>query len=149
MGAFLFAQASLPLLLNSVGSTDLPPTLIFTGATASVKANTWLQPFNVPKHALRGHAKALHDEFAPQGVHVAHVIVDGVIRMPLTWWLKPLSSWDAKLDPDAVSHLSFTNIIMLTIPDRRELLESSHPALTTLYIRDSHPPTLREMVKHT
>lgn len=124
----------MPLLLNSVGNTELPPTLIFTGATASVKANTWLQPFNVPKHALRGHAKALHDEFASQGVHVAHVIVDGVIRMPLTWFLKPLSSWDAKLDPDAVSYAnSYKTVIILTILDRRELLESSHPAFTTLH----------------
>lgn len=79
------------------------PTLIFTGATASVKANAWLQPFNIPKHALRGLTQTLYDEFKPKGVHVAHVIIDGVIRMPLTWWLKPFSSWHAKLDPNAVS----------------------------------------------
>lgn len=68
-----------------------------------MKANAWLQPFNVPKHALRALSESLFEEFEPQGVHVAHAIIDGVIRMPLTWWLKPFSPRDAKLDPDAVS----------------------------------------------
>ncbi|KAK2590080.1 hypothetical protein QQS21_012241 [Conoideocrella luteorostrata] len=103
MGAFLFAQATLPLLLSARGSTELPPTLIFTGATASVKANAWMQPFAVAKHALRALSHTLFDEYAPQGVHVAHVIVDGVIRMPLTTLFKIFSSWDAKLDPDAIA----------------------------------------------
>lgn len=103
-GAFLFAQNTLPLLLNAVGKAQqLYPTLLFTGATAAVKANTWLQPFNVPKHALRALSQGLHDEFSLKGVHVAHVIIDGIVRMPLTWFMKPLSSWDAKMDPNAVS----------------------------------------------
>ena len=103
IGAYLFAQATLPLLMSAKGSPDLVPTLIFTGATGAVKANAWMQSFAVSKHALRALAQSLSREFGPQGVHVSHVIVDGVIRMPLTWWLKPFSSWDAKLDPDAVS----------------------------------------------
>ncbi|CEJ81586.1 hypothetical protein VHEMI01706 [[Torrubiella] hemipterigena] len=103
IGAFLFAKATLPLLLNMADDDEIVPTLIFTGATASVKANAWLQPFNIPKHALRGLAQTLYDEFKPKGVHVAHVIIDGVIRMPLTWWLKPFSSWHAKLDPNAIA----------------------------------------------
>lgn len=103
----MFALSALPLLLSSVGSKDIVPTLIFTGATSGVKANAWFQPFNVPKHALRALSLSLANEFEPQGVHVAHAIIDGVIRMPLTWLLKPLSSWDAKLDPDAVSRCDF------------------------------------------
>ncbi|KJK82509.1 hypothetical protein H634G_02115 [Metarhizium anisopliae BRIP 53293] len=102
-GAFLFAQAALPLLLSSTGSTEFVPTLIFTGATASVKANAWMQPFTVSKHALRALSQTLSREFEPQGVHVAHVIIDGVIRMPLTRLLKLFSAWDAKLDPDAIA----------------------------------------------
>ncbi|KAJ3496955.1 hypothetical protein NLG97_g2270 [Lecanicillium saksenae] len=103
IGAYLFAQATLPLLLNAKDAGGSVPTLIFTGATAGVKANAWLQPFAVSKHSLRAVALALADEFAPQGVHVAHAIIDGVIRMPLTWVLKPLSSWHAKLDPNAIA----------------------------------------------
>ncbi|OAA61416.1 oxidoreductase, short chain dehydrogenase/reductase family [Cordyceps fumosorosea ARSEF 2679] len=102
-GAYLFAKLTLPLLLNAKGEEALVPTLLYTGATAGVKANAWLQPFAVSKHALRALVLALADEFAPQGVHVAHAIIDGVIRMPLTWVLKPLSSWHAKLDPTAIA----------------------------------------------
>lgn len=101
-GAFLFAQASIPLLVNATGA-DFVPTLIYTGATAGVKANAWMQPFAVSKHSLRALVLDLVQEFAPQGVHVAHAIIDGVIRMPLTWIMKPLSSWHAKLDANAVS----------------------------------------------
>ncbi|KAJ3498315.1 hypothetical protein NLG97_g1221 [Lecanicillium saksenae] len=101
-GAFLFAKAVLPLLLSATGN-EFVPTLIFTGATAAVKANAWMQPFAVSKHSLRALALALADEFAPQGVHVAHAIIDGVIRMPLTWMLKPFSSAHAKLDPNAIA----------------------------------------------
>ncbi|BCS29311.1 uncharacterized protein APUU_70881A [Aspergillus puulaauensis] len=105
-GAYLFAQAVLPLLLsarNSNTDTDLVPTLIFTGATGAVKANAWMQPFAISKHALRALTQSLSREFEPQGIHVSHVIIDGVIRMPLTWWLKPFSGWDAKLDPAAIA----------------------------------------------
>ncbi|EJP70817.1 oxidoreductase, short chain dehydrogenase/reductase family [Beauveria bassiana ARSEF 2860] len=101
-GAYNFAKATLPLLLNATGGAVVP-TLLYTGATAAVKANAWLQPFAVSKHSLRALVLALADEFAPQGVHVAHAIIDGVIRMPLTWIMKPLSSWHAKLDPNAIA----------------------------------------------
>ncbi|TQV98805.1 hypothetical protein V2A60_007496 [Cordyceps javanica] len=102
-GAYHFAKLTLPLLLNATGEA-LVPTLIYTGATAGVKANAWLQPFAVSKHSLRALVLALAEEFAPQGVHVAHAVIDGVIRMPLTWILKPLSSWHAKLDPNAIAN---------------------------------------------
>ncbi|KAK8143351.1 hypothetical protein G3M48_007374, partial [Beauveria asiatica] len=105
-GAYNFAKATLPLLLNATGGAVVP-TLLYTGATAAVKANAWLQPFAVSKHSLRALVLALADEFAPQGVHVAHAIIDGIIRMPLTWILKPLSSWHAKLDPNAASFCSY------------------------------------------
>lgn len=136
MGAFLFAQGALPLLLNAKGKTgDYRPTLIFTGATASVKANAWLQPFNVPKHSLRSLSQTLHDEFAPQGIHVAHAIIDGVIRMPLTWFLKPFSSRDAKLDPDAVSipTLLLFNALLTSRQDCRDVLEPSCAEIGPVY----------------
>ncbi|OAA45783.1 oxidoreductase, short chain dehydrogenase/reductase family [Beauveria brongniartii RCEF 3172] len=111
-GAYNFAKATLPLLLNATGGAVVP-TLLYTGATAAVKASAWLQPFSVSKHSLRALVLALADEFAPQGVHVAHAIIDGVIRMPLTWILKPLSSWHAKLDPNAASYLLILTSFMV------------------------------------
>jgi NAD(P)-dependent dehydrogenase (short-subunit alcohol dehydrogenase family) len=57
-------------------------TAIFTGATASVKGGGKFTAFASAKFALRGFAQALSREFGPSGVHVAHVILDGLIAEP-------------------------------------------------------------------
>lgn len=54
-----------------------PPTLIFTGATASIKSNALMSSFSTGKYALRAFAQSIGKEFGPQGVHVAHAIIDG------------------------------------------------------------------------
>lgn len=54
--------------------------MIFTGATASLKGNSGSSPFCVAKFGLRALSQSLAREFGPQGIHVAHVIVDGVIE---------------------------------------------------------------------
>jgi NAD(P)-dependent dehydrogenase (short-subunit alcohol dehydrogenase family) len=59
-------------------------TIIFTGATASVKGGAGFSAFASAKFALRGFAQALAREFGPKGVHVAHVVVDGLIEEPQT-----------------------------------------------------------------
>lgn len=76
--------------------------MIFTGATASLKGSAALSAFASGKFALRALAQSLAREFGPQGVHVSHVIIDGVIDIPRTkeWTFE---HEDAKLDPDAVS----------------------------------------------
>ncbi|KAJ5458116.1 hypothetical protein N7475_009504 [Penicillium sp. IBT 31633x] len=101
-GAFNFAQRSLPLLLQARESSKYPPTLIFTGATASLKGSANFAAFASAKFALRALAQSLAREFGPQGVHVSHTIIDGVIDIPRT------KSWvfeheDAKLSPDAIA----------------------------------------------
>lgn len=104
LGGILFSQTFLPLLLRGkeLGS-EHPPTLIFTGATASVKSNAQLASFSTGKWALRALSQSLAKEFGPQGVHVAHVIVDGVIDIPRTKeWLKDMGP-EAKLSSEAVS----------------------------------------------
>jgi NAD(P)-dependent dehydrogenase (short-subunit alcohol dehydrogenase family) len=103
-GAFNFAQRSIPLLLQGRESAEYPPTLIFTGATASLKGSATFAAFASGKFALRALAQSLAREFGPQGVHVSHTIIDGVIDIPRTKaWL--LEHEDAKLSPEAVSHL--------------------------------------------
>ena len=79
-----------------------PPTLIFTGATASVKGSARFAGFAPGKWATRALAQSLGREFGPQGVHVAHAIIDGVIDIPRTkdW---TFDAPDAKISPDAVS----------------------------------------------
>jgi short-subunit dehydrogenase len=76
--------------------------LIFTGATASVKASANFATFAAGKWATRALSQSLAKEFGPKGVHVSHVIVDGIIDIPRTkaW---ELQGEDSKINPDAVS----------------------------------------------
>ncbi len=73
-GAMVFAKTALPLMMAVGGGT-----LIFTGATASVRGGKHFSAFASAKFALRGLAQSLAREYGPRGVHVAHVIVDGMI----------------------------------------------------------------------
>lgn len=52
--------------------------MLFTGATSSVRGGGWLA-FSSAKFALRGLVQSLAHELWPKGVHVAHVVVDGLI----------------------------------------------------------------------
>jgi NAD(P)-dependent dehydrogenase (short-subunit alcohol dehydrogenase family) len=74
-GAFLLAQAALPRMLERHAGT-----LIFTGATGSLRGRANYSPFAAAKAALRMTAQSLAREFGPQGIHVAHVIIDGAIN---------------------------------------------------------------------
>lgn len=103
-GFFLFAQGVLPLLVDAVATSPHPPSLIVTGATASLRGSAQMSSFASGKFALRATTQSLAREFGPQGVHVAHAIIDGVIDIPRTKdWLKDAGP-DAKIDADAVSY---------------------------------------------
>eukprot|EP01037_Dinobryon_pediforme_P015854 gene15854-16017_t len=54
-------------------------TIIFTGATASVRGREGFSAFAGAKHALRALAQSMARELGPKGVHVAHVVIDGPI----------------------------------------------------------------------
>lgn len=104
-GGFNFSQATLPLLLKGVEQkSQHPPSLIFTGATASVKSNALMASFATGKWALRALSQSLAREFGPQGVHVSHAIIDGVIDIPRTKeWLKDLGP-EYKLSADGIAN---------------------------------------------
>jgi len=95
-GGFLVAQqAARRMLPKGQGA------LLFTGASASVKGYAQSAPFAMGKFALRGLAQSLARELGPQGLHVAHFVIDGGIastRRPADP-AKP----DALLDPDAIA----------------------------------------------
>ena len=75
--------------------------MIFTGATASLKGSAKFAAFASSKFALRALAQSLAREFGPQGVHVSHTVIDGIIDIPRTKaWV--FEHEDAKLSPDAV-----------------------------------------------
>jgi NAD(P)-dependent dehydrogenase (short-subunit alcohol dehydrogenase family) len=54
-------------------------TILFTGATASLRGGVGFSAFAGGKAALRALAQSMAREFGPQGLHIAHVVVDGVI----------------------------------------------------------------------
>lgn len=73
LGGFLCAQATAPDMIASGEGV-----MLFTGATSSVRGGGWLA-FSSAKFALRGFVQSLARELWPQGIHVAHVVVDGII----------------------------------------------------------------------
>jgi NAD(P)-dependent dehydrogenase (short-subunit alcohol dehydrogenase family) len=54
-------------------------TILFTGATASVRGGAGFSAFSGGKHALRALAQSMARELGPEGIHVAHVVIDGAI----------------------------------------------------------------------
>lgn len=73
--------------------------VLFTGASAGVKGFAHSAAFAMGKFALRGLAQSMARELAPQGIHVAHVVVDGAIR-PVD---VSNDGQDTYLDPDAIA----------------------------------------------
>jgi NAD(P)-dependent dehydrogenase (short-subunit alcohol dehydrogenase family) len=74
LGGFLLAQAVLPKMVEQGAGT-----LLFTGATGSLRGAARFSPFAAAKGALRNMVQSVAREFGPQGIHVAHLIIDGVI----------------------------------------------------------------------
>jgi len=74
LGAFLFAKQLLPIM-----QMQKQGTLFFTGATGSLRARPPFTAFAAAKAGLRALAQGLAREFSPQGIHVVHTVIDGVI----------------------------------------------------------------------
>ena len=101
-GGFLFGREAARRMLRKGGGT-----LIFTGATASLRARPPFTAFASAKAALRAVAHGMARELGPQGLHVGHVIIDGAIdgdqlnrRMPD---LKARLGEDGMLNVDAIA----------------------------------------------
>jgi NAD(P)-dependent dehydrogenase (short-subunit alcohol dehydrogenase family) len=95
-GGFLVAQAAVRRMLPRAHGA-----ILFTGASASVKGYAQSAPFAMAKFALRGLAQSMARELSPQGIHVAHFVIDGGIksaRRP-----EPPDQPDSLLDPDAIA----------------------------------------------
>jgi NAD(P)-dependent dehydrogenase (short-subunit alcohol dehydrogenase family) len=102
-GGFLVAQqAAKRMLPNKHGA------ILFTGASASVKGYPQSAPFAMGKFALRGLAQSIARELSPQGIHVAHFVIDGGIRSAAR--AEPADGPDSMLDPDAIA-LSYWSVL--------------------------------------
>jgi len=75
LGGFIFARESTRLLLEAGGGT-----LLFTGATASLRGKPPFAAFAAAKAGLRSLSQSFAREFGPHNVHVAHVVIDGSIN---------------------------------------------------------------------
>jgi NAD(P)-dependent dehydrogenase (short-subunit alcohol dehydrogenase family) len=73
-GGFLVGQAAARSMLASKSGT-----ILFTGASASVKGYAESAPFAMGKFGLRGLAQSMARELAPKNIHVGHIIIDGPI----------------------------------------------------------------------
>jgi NAD(P)-dependent dehydrogenase (short-subunit alcohol dehydrogenase family) len=95
-GAFLVAQQAAKRMVPKGHGA-----IMLTGASAGVKGYPQSAPFAMGKFALRGMAQSMARELSPQGIHVAHIVVDGGIlsaRRP-----NSPDKPDAMLDPDAIA----------------------------------------------
>jgi NAD(P)-dependent dehydrogenase (short-subunit alcohol dehydrogenase family) len=82
-------------------------TILFTGASASLRGRSGFAAFSSGKHALRAVAQSMARELGPAGIHVGHIVIDGAID---TAWIREnfpdraaLKSQDGILDPDAIA----------------------------------------------
>jgi NAD(P)-dependent dehydrogenase (short-subunit alcohol dehydrogenase family) len=102
-GGFLVAQEAVKRMLPHAHGA-----ILFTGASASVKGYAQSAPFAMGKFALRGLAQSLARELSPQGIHIAHVVIDGGIRS--AGRTEPPDKPDSMLDPDAIAQ-TYLNLL--------------------------------------
>jgi NAD(P)-dependent dehydrogenase (short-subunit alcohol dehydrogenase family) len=107
LAGLMFAQAAIRTMLPRARGT-----LIFTGASASLRGRANFVGFASAKAALRAVAQSAAREFGPKGIHVAHVVVDGAIDGErvnrLIPQLKEQRGPDGLLSPDAIAENYWT-----------------------------------------
>jgi NAD(P)-dependent dehydrogenase (short-subunit alcohol dehydrogenase family) len=102
-GGFLVAREAVRRMLPKRQGV-----ILFTGASASVKGYAQSAPFAMGKFALRGLSQSMARELHPQGIHVAHVVIDGGIKSARRQ--ENVDHPDSLLDPDAIA-LSYLHLI--------------------------------------
>ena len=106
LGSFLCSQHAVPDMLARGSGT-----ILFTGATSAIRGRGAASAFSSAKFAVRGLAWSLAREVGPKGIHVAHVIIDGVIDTP---GVQSSLSDDADvplLNPDAIAQTYWSLVL--------------------------------------
>jgi len=96
-GALLCSQQAIPEMRDNGG------TIIFTGATSAVRGREGAVGFSAAKFAVRGMAESMARELGPEGIHVAHVVIDGQIETPQVKRSYPNRDEASFLDPDEIA----------------------------------------------
>lgn len=99
-GGFLVGREAVRVMLASK-----PPkgTIIFTGATASLRGSARFHNLAVGKFGLRALAQSMAREFQPRGIHIAHVVIDGEIASGRDGYGERERGDDEALDPAAIA----------------------------------------------
>jgi NAD(P)-dependent dehydrogenase (short-subunit alcohol dehydrogenase family) len=97
-GAFYGAQQVLPAMAERGRGT-----VILTGATAALRGSARFAALATGKFGLRALAQSMAREFGPQGIHVAHVIIDGQINTPRLREDQPDREESTTLSPEAIA----------------------------------------------
>ncbi|KAK0214306.1 NAD(P)-binding protein [Armillaria fumosa] len=114
-GAFAFSRNVVQAFqANQVDEKGKRGSLIFTGATASVRGNVTTSAFSAGKHALRALSQSLAKEFGKQNIHVSHAIIDGGILTGSARERRNDPKWeqneDVRLSPDGIAE-SYLHLI--------------------------------------
>jgi NAD(P)-dependent dehydrogenase (short-subunit alcohol dehydrogenase family) len=97
-GAFYAARHVLPAMVERGGGT-----VLLTGATAALRGGARFSALAVGKFGLRALAQSMAREFGPQGVHVAHIVIDGQINTPRMREVSGGREDHTMLSPDAIA----------------------------------------------
>lgn len=97
-GAFVAAQQVLPSMVERGQGT-----ILLTGATASLRGSAQFSALAVGKFGLRALAQSLAREFGDRGIHVAHIVIDGMINTPNIRELFPQREEHTLLSPEAIA----------------------------------------------
>ena len=109
-GLFVGQQAVKHFLEQQPLANGKRGTIIYTGASASMRGNPMFSGFASAKGALRGMVQSMQSEFNKDGIHVAHIVIDGVINGELVKSVKGLGKLalrmkgeDGALLPDEIA----------------------------------------------
>ncbi|MFB6165045.1 MAG: SDR family NAD(P)-dependent oxidoreductase [Haloarculaceae archaeon] len=97
-GALLCSQEAAADMLDGDGGT-----ILFTGATSAVRGRGGAVGFSAAKFAVRGMAESMARELGPEGIHVAHVVIDGQIGSAGLANRRADADPPERLDPDAIA----------------------------------------------
>ncbi|GAA5945110.1 uncharacterized protein JCM15063_006522 [Sporobolomyces koalae] len=102
-GAFYFSQQVIPELLKAAQDSQQGAFLCFSGATGALKGSAKFAAFSPAKFALRGLSQSLAREFGPQGIHVSHAIIDGLIDTERVKGFVGEGEPGSRLNPDSIA----------------------------------------------
>ncbi|MXR51663.1 SDR family NAD(P)-dependent oxidoreductase [Halovenus sp. WSH3] len=97
------ARGALLCSQQAIADMDDGGTIIFTGATSAVRGRDGAVGFSAAKFAVRGMAESMARELGPDGIHVAHVVIDGQIDTPALRRNDPNRDENSLLDPDEIA----------------------------------------------